>query len=183
MNVDLLFWSKTKSNILKYLIFVEEWLSARELENKLSQSFPAIKKQLDNLEQAWIISKNKNWNRWKIEVTKEIKPVIFKIFLFDMINFLKDLKERYFFLYDFLLWDLFFLDLTYKNWVDLIFIYSKVEDVFLNDVKKELSNFFDSYFLNIKISFFEKSDYEKRLKYADKFILNITKLNQDLIFN
>jgi predicted ArsR family transcriptional regulator len=37
---------------LKYLLFKQEGLSARELENHLKQSFPAIKKQLDNLEQA-----------------------------------------------------------------------------------------------------------------------------------
>ncbi len=52
MDLDLFFGNKTKADILKYLFFKEDKISARELENKLDQSFPAIKKQIDNLEKA-----------------------------------------------------------------------------------------------------------------------------------
>jgi hypothetical protein len=52
MNIYLLFGNRTKVDILKYLMFKEDGISARELENNLSQSFPAIKKQIDNLERA-----------------------------------------------------------------------------------------------------------------------------------
>jgi len=179
MNIEYLFWSKTKVDILRYLIFKEEWLSARELENQLKQSFPAIKKQLDNLEQAGIILKNKNWNRWQIKIVEDVKPLILRIFIFDMVNFLKDLVREYSFLEKFLLWDLFFSDLTQKIWVDLVFIYNNdVEEIFLNDVKQKIWDFFDTYFINIVVTFMKKQDYERRLKYADKFVLMLTKLNQ-----
>ena len=177
MNIEHLFGSKTKVDILKYLIFKEEWLSARELENQLKQSFPAIKKQLDNLEQAGVILKNKSGNRWQIKIVEDVKPLIFKIFVFDMVNFLKKIIKQYPFLERFLLWDLFFLDLEQKIWVDLVFIYNDIEEVFLNDVKKQISEFFDTYFVDIVVTFMKKQDYEKRLRYADKFVLRITKLN------
>ena len=182
MQIEYLFWSKTKVDILKYLIFKDEWLSARELETKLKQSFPAIKKQLDNLELAWVILKNKQWNKWNVSISKPIKPLIFKIFIFDIVNFLKELLEKYYFLERFLLWDFFFFNVEdyQKIWVDLVFIYNDVDDVFLTEVKKEISEFFDKYFVDIKVVFMRKQDYEKRLKYADKFVLRITKSQKNL---
>jgi hypothetical protein len=59
----------------------------------------------------------------------------------------------------------------------LVFIYNDVEEIFLNDVKKQISEFFDTYFVDIVVTFMRKQDYEKRLRYADKFVLRITKLN------
>ena len=114
MEIEQLFGSKTKTDILKYLIFKQEWLSARELESHLQQSFPAIKKQLDNLEKAWIITKNKTANRWQIKMVPDAKKVIFKVFVFDMLNFLKNLLNEHYFLEKFLLGDMFFLDLDTK---------------------------------------------------------------------
>jgi hypothetical protein len=57
--------------------------------------------------------------------------------------------------------------------IDLVFIYSKVDDVFLSDFKKQISDFLDSYFLDLKIVFMLDIDYEKRLKFADKFIIKL----------
>jgi len=178
MEIEQLFGGKTKTDILKYLIFKQEWLSARELESHLQQSFPAIKKQLDNLEKAWIITKNKTANRWQIKMVPDAKKVVFKVFVFDMLNFLKKLLNEYYFLEKFLLGDMFFLDLDMKIWVDLIFVYNNVEEGFLVDVKNQISTFFDGYFISPKVSFLLKKDYEKRLRFADKFVLRLTKLNQ-----
>jgi hypothetical protein len=69
----------------------------------LKQSFPAIKKQLDNLEQAGVILKNKSGNRWQIKMVEDVKPLIFKIFVFDMVNFLKKITKESPFLEKFLL--------------------------------------------------------------------------------
>jgi len=53
MKIEKLLWSKTKTDILKYLIFKQEGISLRALENVLKRSFPAIKKQVDILEESW----------------------------------------------------------------------------------------------------------------------------------
>jgi hypothetical protein len=57
-------------------------------------------------------------------------------------------------------------------------VYNNVEEVFLVDVKNQISTFFDGYFISPKVSFLLKKDYEKRLRFADKFVLRLTKLNQ-----
>ena len=170
--------NKTKVDILKYLLFKEDNISARELETKLSYSFPAIKNQIDRLEKAGIILKNKQGNRWSLTISEKIKPLLFKIFLFDIALFLDEVVNENYFLEKYLLWDLFFLDSQEKIWVDLVFVYNNVEDVFLQDLKKKLNDFFDTYFVDVKLYFLSKQDYEKRLKFADKFIVKLNKLNQ-----
>ena len=43
-----MFGSKTKSDILKYLIFRRQGVSMRALEAEIGWTFPAIKKQVDS---------------------------------------------------------------------------------------------------------------------------------------
>ncbi len=179
MDIYEFLWNKTKVDILKYLLFKEENVSARELESKLNQSFPAIKNQIDKLEKAWVLLKNQQWNRWSLTINKRVKPLIFNIFLFDIISFLDELLSKYYFLNKYLLWDLFIFDSSEKIWVDLVFVYNKVEEIFLDDVKSDLNQFFDTYFSDVKLYFLTNQDYEKRLKFADKFIVNLTKINQN----
>ena len=179
MDIYEFFWNKTKVDILKYLLFKEDWVSARELESKLNQSFPAIKNQIDKLEKAWVILKNKQGNRWSLTIDEKIKPILYKFFLFDIVSFLDNLVWENYFLVRYLVWDLFFFDNFEKIWVDLVFIYNNVEDIFLQNVKAELESFFDNYFVDIKLYFLTIQDYEKRLRFADKFIVTLNKLNQD----
>ncbi len=172
MDLDLFFGNKTKADILKYLFFKEDKISARELENKLDQSFPAIKKQIDNLEKAWIVDKNKTWNRWQLEICENIKPLIKKIFIYYIKDFINSLQKQN---ESFIKW-IFLVDFFYDKkdlWVDLVFIYSEVDKVFLDDFKKQISAFLDSYFLDLKIVFMLNTDYEKRLRFADKFVIKL----------
>ena len=172
MDLDLFLWNKTKVDILKYLFFKEDKISARELENKLDQSFPAIKKQIDNLEKAWIVNKNKTWNRWQLEVCPNIRPLIKKIFVYYLKSFIDDIQKQN---ESFIKW-VFFVDFFHNRkdlWVDLVFVYSEVDELFLNDFKKQVSTFLDSYFLDLKIVFMLNTDYEKRLRFADKFVIKL----------
>ena len=52
MKLEKLFGSRTKSDILKYLVFRRQGISVRAFESELTRSFPAIKKQIDALEDA-----------------------------------------------------------------------------------------------------------------------------------
>lgn len=59
MNLEKLFGSKTKVDILKYLLFRRQGISMRALESELEWTFPAIKKQVDALEDAGVVDVNK----------------------------------------------------------------------------------------------------------------------------
>jgi len=175
MDLNLFLWNKTKVDILKYLLYKEDKISARELENHLDQSFPAIKKQIDNLEKAWIIRKNKNWNRWQLEIIEEIKPFVENLFIFEIKENIKQIHFR-----NSMFLDRYFL-VDYFNqeneniWVDLVFVYNDMDDIYLENIKNEITSFLDNYFLDLKISFMNKKDYEKRLKFADKFVIKLNK--------
>ena len=49
MDLEKLFGSKAKVDILKYLLFKRQGLSLRALESDLTWTFPAIKKQVDSM--------------------------------------------------------------------------------------------------------------------------------------
>jgi hypothetical protein len=50
-----------------------------------------------------------------------------------------------------------------------------LEEPFLSDIKKQITDFLDSYFLDLTISFMNEKEYEKRLKFADKFVIKLNK--------
>lgn len=55
MKLDKFLGSKTKSDILKYLIFRRQECIYEAMSNDIARTFPAIKKQIDSLEQSEII--------------------------------------------------------------------------------------------------------------------------------
>jgi len=60
MNLEKLFGSKTKVDILKYLLFRRQGISMRALEGEIGRTFPAIKKQVDSLNESNVINVNKD---------------------------------------------------------------------------------------------------------------------------
>jgi len=175
MDLNILFWSRTKVNILKYLLFKEDKISARELERHIQESFPAIKKQIDNLYDAWIIEKNKTWNRWQLEIKKWVNPLIYNIFIYNIKRYLKGIWKTTFFIKKVFLADFFLSSIDKQLWIDIVFVHRIVDDAFLEDVKKQISNYLDTYYLDLTISFICEENYQKRLRYADKFVINLNK--------
>lgn len=70
MKLDKLFGSKAKADILKYLVFRRQGISMRAFESELERSFPAIKKQIDQLDDAGVIEINKESNKRSIYLTE-----------------------------------------------------------------------------------------------------------------
>ncbi len=178
MDLDLFLWNKTKVDILKYLLYKKDKISARELESHLDQSFPAIKKQIDNLANAWIVEKNKLWNKWQLAIKEDMKDFIESIFVFHIKSFIRNLHNQN----SSFLVKYFLVDFFNKNkelpilWVDLVFVYNDgIEEVFLEDIKNQISTFLDTYFLDLRISFMSLRNYDKRLKFADKFVIKLNK--------
>ena len=172
MRIDKLLGSQSKADILKFLVFKKEGISARALENYLSRSFPSIKKQIDMLESIWILTIDKNHQKWGIYLTSSFKPVI-KEFL---MNFLKWETQATFEQYSWI--DRYFLGKIFnpnmKLDVDLVVVHHPVEERAISALKEEVNSLFASYFLdNIVITFMSISQFELRYKMADKFVLSI----------
>jgi predicted ArsR family transcriptional regulator len=70
MKLDKLFGSKTKADILKYLVFRRQGISVRAFESELTWSFPAIKKQIDSLEEAGVVTVKKTSSKRSIYLTE-----------------------------------------------------------------------------------------------------------------
>jgi hypothetical protein len=110
-------------------------------------------------------------------ILKEVKPLLLRFFLFDIKIFIKKFLEEFEFVYEYYYGDLFFPNSQIKCGADLIIILTK-KNIDLERLKSKLGEFFDSYFLDVKIVFFELNDYQRRLRYADKFFLKVVELNK-----
>ena len=84
MNLEKLFGSKTKVDILKYLLFRRQWISMRALESELEWTFPAIKKQIDSLNEASVLDVNKEWPGRAIYIKPDFFNKIRDIFFFGL---------------------------------------------------------------------------------------------------
>ena len=100
MNLEKLFGSKTKVDILKYLIFRRQWVSMRALEWEIEWTFPAIKKQVDSLKIAEILDVNTDWNWWAISIKPEIYDMLKQIFHYWLKSELIELFSSYEFMID-----------------------------------------------------------------------------------
>jgi len=84
MDLDKLFGSKTKVDVLKYLTFKREGISMRALESELSWTFPAIKKQIDSLALSKAVYIDKAASKRSIYIEKDFKELIKDILLYAL---------------------------------------------------------------------------------------------------
>ncbi len=175
MSLDKFLGSKVKADILKFLYFSEEGISLRNLESKLWWSFPAIKKQIDILEQCNIIYVDKKNNAWCIYLNSQFKNIV-KDILVKYLNFEFDniLKYKYgSFIYKYIYGDLF----GNKIGIDLVIIYLKKDDKIVKSLKKDIDNIISKYFIKVlNVTFFNKSEFENRYRLWDKFVLKLVNL-------
>ncbi len=171
MKLDKLFWSKAKADILKYLVFRRQGISVRAFESELTWSFPAIKKQIDQLEDAWVVSITKHNNKWSIYLTEWLWQYIKELMLYmvkcDLIKYFEwyeMMVERYFF------WKLFGKTLD----MDLVIVYDASAKDYLEKIKWDIEEIFRYYLIeHVSVWFMSSSDFDKRYRLADKFVLNL----------
>lgn len=171
MKLEKLFWSSTKLDILKYLIFKRQWISMRALESELTWSFPAIKKQIDLLLDADIINVEKDTAKFSIYIKWWIHDLVKKFLLYNIESELsnlfklysKEIKNCYF-------WKTFWQPLD----IDLVVIYCWIEWNILANLKHEINEIFKKNFIDIiQIVFMSENDFNNRYKFADKFVLSV----------
>ncbi len=171
MNLDKLFGSNAKVDILKYLIFRRQWISMRALESDLDRTYPAIKKQVDSLYEAGIFEIDKTDNKWSIKLNEEVLPFLKNIFVFsfkqNIISVFKaywdKISKRYF-------WKIFWIDIP----MDLVVIYNWLSKEDIIDLKKEIGKVSQAFFISqISITCMNQKERDQRYRLADKFVLDI----------
>jgi hypothetical protein len=171
MNLSKLFWSGTKIDILKYLIFKRDGISMRALEAELDRTFPAIKKQVDSLHISEVIDVDKSWSKRSIVIKKDFQDIIKQIFIYAL---QKDINQ----LFD-----------GHKNKIetcypgksfgydiepDLVLVHNNCSKEELDSIKKEISKLFGTYFINmVYITCLSSTEREQRYRLADRFVLSI----------
>lgn len=171
MKLDKLLWSKTKVDILKYLLFKRQWISIRALESELDWSFPAIKKQVDMLNSANIIRVDKDNNKWSIYINEHIYELIKKVFIFALQEDIDTLFNKY----DTVL-EKYFLGKIFGNKidVDLVVIYRLMGKDFLDKIKEDIIAMLREYFIdNVGVVFMASEDFQRRYRMSDKFVLSL----------
>lgn len=171
MNLEKLFWSRTKVDILKYLLFRRQWVSMRALETELEWTFPAIKKQIDSLNEAKVINVNKEWQWWSISIKEAFHDNIRNIFFAGLKQELIELFESYeIMISKYYFWKRFGFNLE----MDLVVIYKNLEKPQIEQIKDSINEIFRTYFIEtVSVVFMSAEERDKRYRLADRFVLQI----------
>ena len=171
MKLDKFLGSKTKSDILKYLIFRRQGVSMRAMSNDIARTFPAIKKQIDSLEQSEIIMIERENNKFYIILNPEIADVIKNLYTvgikMDMIacfeEHVADVEQFYF-------GKLF----GTQSDIDLVVVHHEYDLWHVQELKHQINQIFRSYFIDsASIVFLSSNEWSRRYRLADKFVLSI----------
>ena len=178
MNLEKLFWSKTKVDILKYLIFCRQWVSMRALESEIWWTFPAIKKQVDSLEESGVVEVQKESSGFSISIKKEYFDLFKQIFFTSLKAGLTKLFDEYSVMIDkYFLWKFFWTPLD----MDIIIIYKNMEKPQIDTLKTSIAELFREFYVeNVSVVFMSTDEWEKRYRLADKFVLQVIRFFPDI---
>jgi len=173
MNLEKLFGSKTKVDILKYLLFRRQGISMRALESEIDRTFPAIKKQVDSLNESKVINVNKDNQGRAISIKPEFYDTLKNVFYFWLQNDLTNLFTTYEVMIDqYYFGKRFNIDLE----MDLVVIYKNCEKPQIDMIKENINEIFRSYFIEVvSVVFMGIEEWQKRDRLADRFVIQIKK--------
>lgn len=178
LDISKLFWSKCRSKLLeKFFLEFEswnnDWFHMRALERDLDEQINSIKRELDNLEEIWLLKSK-----------EELKKKIF--FLNPNFLLFKEFKDIFIKTYDPL--DKVKKFFSQQKWLDLAIVnecirskmtdsWKAILDIFMiwEIDKDDFNSFLWATFFNKKIKYaiITNDDFYNRLNYGDKLIHNI----------
>ncbi|UFX83381.1 hypothetical protein [Candidatus Absconditicoccus praedator] len=171
MNIEKFLGSKTRAGIIKYLLFKRQGISMRALETDLAWSFTAIKKQVDSLLEADIVTIKKDQTKWSIYINDQVYDLVRRIFLYS----LEFELQKTFSLYPGIV-EKYYLGKIFGNNInaDMVVVYKTTDPEFLSDMKNKISEIFVDYYIdNVGVVFMQSGDFQRRYRLADKFVLNL----------
>ncbi len=171
MNIEKLFGSKAKADILKYLIFRRQGVSMRALEAELGWTFPAIKKQVDTLQDAGVVTIDKDAMKRAIRIHDDVYQILKDVFLFALKKDLLLVLDQHSFIIQ-----QYFLGKIFGSGIetDLVIVYHHCEKESLDMFKNILNELFRKYGIEVVyLTFFSASEWQTRYQLADKFVLSV----------
>ena len=143
----------------------------RAFETELQWSFPAIKKQIDQLEEAGIVQVRKDASKRSIYLEEGMHQHLKELFLYLLKQDLKDafsehegLVETYF------LWKVFWNDFD----MDMVLIYNTSHTFHLAKLKTKITEVFRLFLIEyVNVVFLTTDEFDQRYRLADKFVLNL----------
>ena len=178
MNLEKLFGSKAKVDILKYLIFRRQGVSMRALETELWWTFPAIKKQIDGLNEAGILEVDKE-NTWRAITIKPTLLPFFKELFFESLrqNLLSLFENHKNQIAQYFWWDKFWKPIG----IDLILIYDQLQKEEIDRLKNNISEIFREFWIeSASIVFMSSEERDKRYRLADRFVLQVMRFYNNI---
>ena len=85
---------------MKYLLFRRQGISIRALEHEIPWTFPAIKKQVDSLDESEIVLIDKDASKWSITIKPDIAHHMKALFLYTLETDLSALFEPFTYMID-----------------------------------------------------------------------------------
>lgn len=143
----------------------------RALEAEIWWTFPAIKKQVDSLEESGILDIQKENSGFSISIKEEYFELFKQIFFTALKADLTGLFQTYSIMINkHFLWKCFWIPLD----MDLVIIYQHMEKPQIDELKESISEIFRNFYIeNASIVFMSTEDRDKRYRLADKFVLQI----------
>lgn len=170
MDLTKLFGSKTRTDVMKYLLFRKQGVSMRALEAEIGRTFPVIKTQVEALEAAGIMRLVKD-KSWELYLTDEIIPALHELFhaalkseILEVFNNHPGQIAQQF-------WGTMF---GKDIWSDLVILHNSSEKKELDTIKNEMNEIFSSYRIeSASVVFMSKNERDRRYRLADKFALKV----------
>lgn len=143
----------------------------RAMSNDIAWTFPAIKKQIDSLEESEIIMIERDNNKFYIILNPEIADVVKNLYTvgikMDMITcfeqYCQDIEQFYF-------GKLF----GSNSDIDLVLVYYENNPNHIEQLKTHINEILRSYFIETaSIVFLSNDERNRRYRLADKFVLSI----------
>ena len=150
----------------------------RALESEIWWTFPAIKKQVDSLEESWILNIQKENSGFSISIKKEYFDLFKQIFFTALKSNLTSLFDTYSIMINkYFLWKVFGIPLD----MDIVIIYQHMEKPQIDELKNWIADLFREFFIeNASVVFMSLEEREKRYRLADKFVLQVMRYFPDL---
>lgn len=147
----------------------------RALESEIGWTFPAIKKQVDSLQEAAIILIDKDQNKWSITLDPQIYKVLRELFLFALRKDIDNLLQEH----EFIIKEYYFGKVFgYNIETDIVIVYQNCEKELLEVLKEHISEIFRLYSIELAyVTFLSAGDWQKRYQLADRFVLSVLRVH------